>query len=52
MELTAALEGLATAPRGSEVELITDSTYVSKAITDGWLEGCSGAGGRPRGASR
>jgi len=38
MELIAALEGLATAPRGSNVELITDSSYVSKAITDGWLD--------------
>lgn len=38
MELTAALEGLAAAPAGSEVALVTDSTYLAHAISKGWLE--------------
>jgi ribonuclease HI len=39
MELMAALEGLAAAPEGSEVELVTDSTYLANAIAQGWLDG-------------
>lgn len=39
MELLAALEGLRAAPEGSEVELVTDSTYLAHALTKGWLEG-------------
>jgi ribonuclease HI len=39
MELMAALEGLAAAPEGSEVELVTDSTYIANAIGQGWLQG-------------
>lgn len=39
MELTAALEGLRAAPEGSEVELVTDSTYLAHAISKGWLRG-------------
>jgi ribonuclease HI len=39
MELMAVLEGLAAAPDGSEVELVTDSAYVGNAIGKGWLEG-------------
>jgi ribonuclease HI len=38
MELIAAIEGIAATPDGAAVELITDSSYISKAITDGWLE--------------
>lgn len=37
MELMAAIEGLAAAPGGSQVDLVTDSSYLAKAITDGWL---------------
>ncbi len=37
MELMAAIEGLAAAPDGSRVELVTDSSYLAKAITDDWL---------------
>lgn len=37
MELTAALEGLRAAPEGSEVELVTDSTYLAHALSKGWL---------------
>ena len=39
MELTAAIEGLRAAPAGSEVELVTDSTYIANAIAKGWLSG-------------
>ncbi len=38
MELIAAIEGIATTPEGASVELITDSSYVAKAISEGWLE--------------
>lgn len=37
MELMAAIEGLAVAREGSSVDLITDSSYLAKAITDDWL---------------
>ncbi len=37
MELMAAIEGLAAAPEGSTVDLVTDSSYLAKAITDDWL---------------
>ncbi len=37
MELMAVLEGLRAAPEGSEVVLVTDSTYVANAISKGWL---------------
>lgn len=39
MELTAVLEGLAATPAGSDVELITDSSYVANALEQGWLDG-------------
>ena len=39
MELTAALEGLAAAPEGGDVRLVTDSTYLAHAISKGWLDG-------------
>ena len=39
MELLAVLEGLHAAPAGSTVELVTDSSYVAKAISEGWLAG-------------
>lgn len=46
MELTAALEGLRAAPEGSEVELVTDSSYVANAILKGWLAGWQRKGWR------
>lgn len=39
MELMAALEGLAATPQGSDVELVTDSSYLAHAIEKGWLSG-------------
>ena len=39
MELMAALEGLQAAPEGSDVELVTDSSYLANAIGKGWLDG-------------
>jgi ribonuclease HI len=39
MELTAVIEGLAAAPAGSDVELVTDSAYVANAIRDRWFDG-------------
>jgi ribonuclease HI len=39
MELMAALEGLRATPGGSEVELVTDSSYLANAIAKGWLDG-------------
>jgi len=38
MELMAALEGLQAAPEGSDVELVTDSSYLANAIGKGWLD--------------
>jgi len=38
MELTAAIEGISATPEGTSVELVTDSSYVARAISDGWLE--------------
>jgi ribonuclease HI len=38
MELIAAIEGIATTPEGADVELVTDSSYVAKAISEGWLD--------------
>lgn len=38
MELTAALKAL-SAVKGSRVELVTDSQYLKRAFTDGWLDG-------------
>ena len=46
MELTAALEGLSAVPEGSQVRLVTDSTYVANAISKGWLEGWQRKGWR------
>ena len=46
MELTAALEGLAAAPVGADVELVTDSTYLANAISQGWLDGWQRRGWR------
>lgn len=37
MEVMAAIEGLAAAPEGSSVDLVTDSSYLAKAISDDWL---------------
>ena len=37
-ELTAALEGLSRVPAGAEVELVSDSQYVLKGLTD-WRAG-------------
>src|SRR5680860_1211636 len=39
MELMGALEGLAAAPEGSTVQLVTDSSYLANAISKGWLAG-------------
>ncbi len=38
MELTAAIEGLRALKRPSRVRVITDSEYLQKAFTQGWLE--------------
>ena len=46
MELMAALEGLAAAPKGAEIELVTDSTYLANAISQGWLSGWQRRGWR------
>jgi len=46
MELTAALEGLAAAPTGADIELVTDSTYLANAISQGWLDGWQRRGWR------
>lgn len=46
MELMAALEGLAAAPEGSDIELVTDSTYLANAISQGWLDGWQRRGWR------
>ena len=37
MELKAAAAGLQVTPRGAAVTLVTDSGYLKKAFTDGWL---------------
>lgn len=37
MELTAVIRGLQALKQKSQVELTTDSLYVKKAFTDGWL---------------
>ncbi len=46
MELMAALEGLAAAPAGADIELVTDSTYLANAISQGWLDGWQRRGWR------
>lgn len=38
MELTAAVEALAALRERCRVRLVTDSQYVKKAFTDGWLD--------------
>ena len=38
MELTAAVEALEALTEPCEVRLVTDSQYVKKAFTDGWLD--------------
>ena len=38
MELTAAIEGLAAAPAGSDVEVLTDSAYLANGVNQGWIE--------------
>ena len=38
MELTAAIEALRALVQPCEVTLVTDSQYLKKAFTDGWLE--------------
>ncbi len=42
----AALEGLAAVPEGSDVELVTDSSYLADAIRKGWLDGWQRKGWR------
>ena len=46
MELMGALEGLRAAPEGSDVRLVTDSSYVANAISKGWLAGWQRKGWR------
>jgi ribonuclease HI len=46
MELMAALEGLSAVPEGSDVELVTDSSYLANAIAKGWLDGWQRKGWR------
>jgi ribonuclease HI len=46
MELMAALEGLSATPQGSDVELVTDSSYLADAIRKGWLDGWQRKGWR------
>jgi ribonuclease HI len=38
MEIKGAIEGLKRTPKGSEVEIISDSNYLIKAVTNGWLK--------------
>ena len=38
MELTAAIQGLSRLKEPCQVELYTESQYLSKAINEGWLE--------------
>ncbi len=38
MELTAVVEGLRALRRPCRVKVTTDSQYISKAFTEGWLE--------------
>jgi ribonuclease HI len=38
MELRAVLEGLKALKRGCDVTVVTDSQYVQKAFTEGWLQ--------------
>ena len=38
MELRAVIEGLRALPEQSQVELVTDSSYVANAISKGWLD--------------
>ena len=52
MELTALLEGLLALKRPCQVKVITDSQYLRKAFTDGWIlkwrrSGWKTAGGDP-----
>ena len=46
MEITAVLEGLSALKEPCIVDLYTDSQYVSKAVTDGWLENWQSNGWR------
>ncbi|OJH33623.1 ribonuclease HI [Cystobacter ferrugineus] len=46
MELTAAIKGLQALKVPSRVRLTTDSTYVSKAFQEGWLENWKAKGWR------
>ena len=52
MELMGALEGLAAAPEGSSVQLVTDSSYLANAISKGWLAGWQRKGWRTASSSR
>ena len=38
MELTAVIEGLKALKNAKDVNIYTDSQYVQKAFTDGWIE--------------
>lgn len=38
MEMSAAIHAISSTPEGSEIEIYTDSQYLKKALTNGWLE--------------
>lgn len=44
MELSAVIESLRSLPERSRVRLYTDSQYISRALTEGWLENWKRAG--------
>jgi ribonuclease HI len=46
MEMTAALKALETLDEPSDVTLYTDSSYVSRAFNDGWLDNWKSNGWR------
>jgi ribonuclease HI len=39
MELLGVIQGLEALKRPTQVHIVTDSTYVKNAFTEGWLEG-------------
>lgn len=49
MELMAVIEGLRAVKRPSRVRIITDSLYVKKAFTEGWLKNWIAGGWRTAG---
>ena len=49
MELTAAVEALAALKEGCDVTIVTDSQYLKRAFTDGWLDNWQANGWRTAG---